>query len=103
MKIPPNTTLIHRASEMTPASTAAPHVHREQKRNHQQVLEREPHCAELQQPGSFRIEHAARDVNVGHGIAVEEHVAGLEVEQERQDRDGCRQPCQQRNVGSAWW
>src|ERR1700739_4582062 len=66
------------------------------------MLEREPHCSELQQAGSFRIEHAAGNVDVCYGIAIEEHVAALKVEQECQNRDGCRQPCQQRNIGSAW-
>jgi hypothetical protein len=65
------------------------------------MREREPYCAELQQSGRFRVKHTAGNVDVRHGIAVEQHLATFQIEQKRQDGGGCGQPRQQSDVGRA--
>src|SRR6202140_5787091 len=39
----------------------------------------QPHCSQLQQTGSLRIEHAPRNINVRDRVAIQQKIASLEV------------------------
>ena len=64
------------------------------------MRQREPHCSELQQAGSFRIEDAARDVDVGDRVAVEEDFSAPRNRTGRTvTGDASRQPSEQSDFG----
>jgi hypothetical protein len=46
----------------------------------------QPHCSQLQQAGSLRIEHAPRNINVRDCVAVQQKIASLEVVKKRKQR-----------------
>jgi len=64
------------------------------KGDNQQVRQGQPDRAQLQQARSFRIENAARYVDVRDGVAVEQHIDGAVVVEKRKNGDKDRQPHQ---------
>jgi len=56
-----------------------PHRIHENERDHQQMGQRQPHGAQLQQTGGPRVEHSTRDIDVCDRVAVEKKVAVLKV------------------------
>ena len=63
------------------------------------MRQREPYRPQLQQPGSFRIENPAGDVNVSDSVAVEQNLVPLVIEQESENRNAGGKPCKQPNFG----
>jgi hypothetical protein len=53
----------------------------------------------LKETGGFRIEDAARDIEVGDGIAIKQHVGTLKTEQERNYRGTGGQPEEKSDLG----
>ena len=51
------------------------------------MRQRQPDGAELQQAGSLGVEYSTRDVDVRHGVAVEQQTAMLKVVGERYKRN----------------
>src|SRR6267154_481468 len=80
------------------ARTALPHLLRYDERQDQQMRKREPHRSQLQQAGGFRVEDAARDIDMGYGVTVEQHPAIPVVEEKRKHRNKDRQPHQPYNL-----
>jgi hypothetical protein len=53
----------------------------------------------LQKSGGFRIEDAARDVEVGNRVTIEQHISALKIKQEGKNRNAGCKPGQKPNLG----
>ena len=56
---------------------------------------RQPHRAELQKSGSSGIEHAARDIDVRDGVAVEKNFSHAVIKEKGKHRNAGSEPGQQ--------
>ncbi len=87
-----------------PAMPSGPPAVDGDKGNHQQMRQRQPDRAELREPRIVRIDDAARDGKMRHGVAVVEHRAVMPAPQhcsERERRAGGERPRDLRHGGEA--